>query len=114
MGGTVRRFVLSAALLGLVVALGWSLASPAALGQARVRGPGPTLGQDPAREPEDSPKVTGQKFDLSGEWIATDGNSNHAASLKQELNRVSGTYEYQKGSVEGTVEGNVVKLRWDQ
>jgi hypothetical protein len=55
----------------------------------------------------------GDTTDLSGDWIINDGTSLHKLQLTQLGNQVSGVYDWQQGTIEGLVEGNVLKLRWD-
>jgi hypothetical protein len=55
-----------------------------------------------------------ETVNLTGDWTINDGQSIYKLRLTQLGNRVSGVYEIQQGSIDGTVEGNVFKLRWDQ
>src|SRR5438067_1352146 len=52
--------------------------------------------------------------DLTGNWTVRDGASTYTLRLTQLGTHVGGVYEHQQGSIDGTVEGNVLKLRWDQ
>ncbi|MBV8611957.1 MAG: hypothetical protein JO034_31510, partial [Singulisphaera sp.] len=52
--------------------------------------------------------------DLTGEWIVYEASFSYALHLKQQGTTVSGTYDFQGGTLEGTVEGRTAKLRWDQ
>jgi len=52
--------------------------------------------------------------DLSGNWSVNDGGAIYNLRLTQQGNRVAGVYDLQEGSINGIVEGNVFKLRWDQ
>lgn len=51
---------------------------------------------------------------LTGDWVIDDDASLHKLRLMQLGNQVSGVYDLQQGKIDGFVEFNVVKLRWDQ
>jgi hypothetical protein len=55
-------------------------------------------------------------LDLTGDWIVDDGTSTYDARLKQVGDRVSGEYDLHDGTgtIDGLVEGNLLKLGWDQ
>jgi MscS family membrane protein len=55
-----------------------------------------------------------QQNDFSGDWQTYWRTGSAILSLKQEGNRVSGTYQPDDGVVEGTVEGRVLRGNWEQ
>ena len=63
------------------------------------------------RTVHDSLNFFEQLRDLTGEWVVDEA---YAAHLKQQGTTVSGTYDFQGGTLEGTVEGRMAKLRWYQ
>lgn len=52
--------------------------------------------------------------DLTGNWSVNDGASPYNLKLTQLGTHVAGVYDKQDGSIDGVVEGNVLKLRWNQ
>lgn len=56
-------------------------------------------------------------LNLTGDWVIDDGDFNYEARLKQVGNRISGEYDvgsYGTGTIDGLVEGNRLRLNWDQ
>jgi hypothetical protein len=51
---------------------------------------------------------------FAGQWNTNDGYQDVAMTLRQDGNRVTGTYEHRGGVIEGTVTGNTLSLTWRQ
>jgi hypothetical protein len=53
-------------------------------------------------------------IDLTGDWVIHDGALQYNLRLTQLRNRVSGVYDSEQGTIDGLIEGNRLRLRWDQ
>jgi hypothetical protein len=53
-------------------------------------------------------------IDLTGEWVIHDGALPYNLRLTQLRNHVSGVYDKEQGTIDGLLEGNVLRLQWNQ
>ncbi|MBL4558608.1 MAG: hypothetical protein JKP98_20675 [Rhodobacteraceae bacterium] len=58
--------------------------------------------------------LNAQTADFAGDWQTFWRNGSAVLSLTQEGDRVTGTYQPEEGTVEGTVEGRLLRGTWSQ
>jgi hypothetical protein len=59
-------------------------------------------------------RAPGPALDVTGDWTLDLGPSKQRVRLTQNGNHVTATYLAGDGHLDGTIEGHVLKLHWDQ